>query len=280
METVVSASVLRARINFWRRGNQRVALVPTMGNLHAGHLRLVERARELAERVVVSCFVNPMQFGPGEDFEAYPRTLEADQAALDPLGVDLFFVPDVFEMYPGGHEQVSRVEVPDLADRFCGAFRPGHFTGVATVVAKLFNLVQPDSAVFGCKDYQQLVVIRRMVQDLCWPIEVVGMDTIREKDGLAMSSRNQYLTDPERVIAPKLFQALQSVAKVIREGSTDFATLETGAMTQLAAAGFDPEYFRVVNAVTLEDPEKGKGSLIILTAANLGKARLIDNLLV
>ena len=279
METVTTVSVLRARTRFWRRGNQRIALVPTMGNLHAGHLRLVERARELAERVVVSCFVNPLQFGPDEDLASYPRTLEADQKVLDALGVDLFFVPDEREVYPRGPELATRVQVPELGDRLCGAFRPGHFAGVVIVVAKLFNMVHPDTALFGRKDYQQQLVIHRMVEDLNWPIDIEAVDTVREPDGLAMSSRNQYLDAAERKLAPQLFQAMQQLAVRIRNGERDFATLGASAMEGLRSVGFEPEYVEVVDADSLEPPVEGR-PLVVLAAARLGKTRLIDNLLV
>ena len=279
METATTVDMLRARVQFWRRGNQRIAFVPTMGNLHAGHLRLVERARELAERVVVSAFVNPLQFGPNEDLDRYPRTLEADRKALDNLGVDLFFVPGVEEMYPHGLELATRVQVPGLGERLCGAFRPGHFEGVATVVAKLFNMVQPHTALFGRKDYQQLVVIRRMVADLDWPIDIEAVDTVREPDGLAMSSRNQYLDAAERKQAPRLYQALQQLAGRIRAGEGDFAALGREAMEVLAAAGFSPEYVEVLDADSLEAPAEGR-PLVVLAAARLGKTRLIDNLVV
>ena len=279
METVTTVDMLRARIQFWRRGNQRIAFVPTMGNLHAGHLRLVARARELAERVVVSVFVNPLQFGPKEDLASYPRTLEADCKALENLGVDLVFLPEVKEVYPRGLALATRVQVPELGERFCGAFRPGHFTGVTTVVAKLFNMVQPDTALFGRKDYQQLVILRRMVADLDWPIDIEAVDTVREPDGLAMSSRNQYLDTAERKRAPQMFQALQQLAARIRNGERDFAALGATAMEGLRAAGFEPEYLEVVDADSLEPPVEGR-PLVVLAAARLGRTRLIDNLLV
>lgn len=278
METLNTADVLRARIQFWRRGNQRIALVPTMGNLHAGHLQLVERARQMAERVVVSSFVNPLQFGPQEDFATYPRTLEADQAALDQLGVDLVFTPAVDEMYPEGLERATRVEVPGLSGRLCGVQRPGFFVGVATVVAKLFNLVQPDTALFGEKDYQQLLVIRRLVADLCFPIDIVGIDTVRETDGLAMSSRNQYLSAEERAQAPELYRVLQDMADQLRRGQGDIPRLEEDATLRLSRLGFEPEYVQVLQADDLELPAKPGAELVILAAAKLGKARLIDNL--
>jgi pantoate--beta-alanine ligase len=279
LETVTTIEMLRARIQFWRRGNQRIAFVPTMGNLHAGHLCLVQRARELAERVVVSCFVNPLQFGPNEDLGSYPRTLEADRKALDTQGVDLLFLPGVEEVYPRGLEPATRVQVPELGERLCGAFRPGHFTGVTTVVAKLFNMVQPHTALFGRKDYQQLVIIRRMVTDLDWPIDIEAVDTVREPDGLAMSSRNQYLDAAERRLAPQLFQTLQQLAGRIRNGGREYAALGREAMEMLTTAGFRPEYVEVLDAETLEAPAEGRPR-VVLAAAWLGKTRLIDNLLV
>lgn len=277
MEIVTTVDMLRARVQFWRRGNQRIAFVPTMGNLHAGHLRLVERARELAERVVVSGFVNPLQFGPDEDLDRYPRTLEADRKSLDNLGVDLFFVPGVEEMYPRGLELATRVQVPALGERLCGAFRPGHFDGVATVVAKLFNMVQPHTALFGRKDYQQLAIIRRMVADLDWPIDIEAVDTVREPDGLALSSRNQYLGEAERQLAPRLFQTLQQLAGRIRAGERDYAVLGREGMEALSAAGFRPDYVEVLDADSLEAPAEGR-PLVVLAAAWLGQTRLIDNL--
>lgn len=280
METASTVSVLRARVGFWRRGDHRLALVPTMGNLHEGHLCLVRRARELADRVVVSCFVNPLQFGPREDFAAYPRTPEQDHQALAALGVDLLFTPSVEEMYPRGMEQCTRVEVPGLSADFCGASRPGHFIGVCTLVAKLFHMVQPDVALFGRKDYQQLIIIRRMAEDLDWPLEIESVDTVREPDGLALSSRNRYLSTRERAVAPRLYEVLKHAAEQIRAGDRDFAGLERSAMESLAAAGFEPEYLRVVRASDLSDPDGAPSPLVILAAARLGRARLIDNVAV
>lgn len=279
METVTTVDMLRARIQFWRRGNQRIAFVPTMGSLHAGHLHLVRRARELAERVVVSIFVNPLQFAASEDLERYPRSLEADRKALDNLGVDLLFLPEEGEMYPCGLERATRVQVPELSERLCGAFRPGHFTGVTTVVAKLFNMVRPDTTLFGCKDYQQLAIIRRMVADLDWPIQIEAVDTVREPDGLALSSRNQYLDETERRQAPRLYQALQALAARIRDGNRDYATLSREAMASLSAVGFKPDYVEVLDADSLDAPAEGR-PLVVLAAAWLGRTRLIDNLVV
>ena len=209
MEIVTTIAAVRERVAAWRGRGERVAFVPTMGNLHAGHISLIELARRHGERFVASIFVNPLQFGPNEDFNHYPRTPDRDARMLEEAGCDLMFQPDVGEMYPSSPQIATRVEVPGLSDILCGEFRPGHFAGVATVVAKLFSIVQPDVAVFGEKDFQQLTVIRRMAADLCLPVEIVGAPTMREADGLAMSSRNQYLTDEERRIAPRIHAQLQ-----------------------------------------------------------------------
>lgn len=278
MQTARTVSELRARISAWKAAGECVAFVPTMGNLHAGHIRLVERARELADRVVVSIFVNPAQFGPGEDFERYPRTEEADAAKLAAAGAHLVFLPSVEEMYPGGAQSTTIVEVPGVSDILCGEFRPGHFRGVATVVTRLFNMVQPDAAIFGEKDFQQLMVIRRMVRDLAFPVEIVGEPTMREADGLAMSSRNQYLSPEERAKAPFLYQLLTRTAERLKQGETDIAALEEDALTALKKNGFRPDYFAIRRAENLEKSAAGDREQVILVAAHLGKARLIDNL--
>jgi pantoate--beta-alanine ligase len=248
-----------------------------MGNLHAGHLALVAEARRLAERVVVSIFVNPLQFGPQEDFGAYPRTLARDQELLAGAGTDLLFAPSVEVVYPRGQADQTRVEVPGISDILCGASRPGHFVGVATVVCKLFNMVQPDLAVFGEKDYQQLLVIRRMTLDLSLPVVIQGLATVREADGLAMSSRNGYLTAQERARAPTLYLTLQRCAEWLRQG-LDIAAVEGLAGEEITAAGFGPDYVSVRRATDLGLPQVGDRELVILAAARLGRARLIDNL--
>jgi len=253
-----------------------VALVPTMGNLHAGHLALVKRARQLAEHVVVSIFVNPMQFSDGEDIDAYPRTLAQDAARLEQEGVDLLFAPPLEAVYPGDMETHTRVEVPGLSDLFCGVTRPGHFAGVTTVVCKLFNMVQPDVAVFGSKDYQQLMVIRHMVHDLAIPVAIDAMPTVREADGLAMSSRNGYLTEEQRGRAPVLYAALQNTADKLNNGMNDYQQLEKQAREMIEQADLKVDYFNIVDADDLGSPMVGK-DLVILAAAYLGKARLIDN---
>jgi pantoate--beta-alanine ligase len=277
LELIEEIPALRRRIGGWRQGGEHIALVPTMGNLHEGHLALVREARRLADRVVVSIFVNPLQFGPKEDFGAYPRTLERDRELLEAEQTDLLFAPAVAVVYPNGQEAQTRVEVPGLSDILCGASRPGHFVGVATIVCKLFNMVQPDLAVFGEKDFQQLLVIRRMVDDLCLPVEVRGLATVREPDGLAMSSRNGYLTPEERSRAPALFRALCRAGDRLRAGLPP-REVETEAEETLTADGFHPDYFRVCRASDLQPASSTDRDLVVLAAAYLGKARLIDNL--
>lgn len=277
MQTIKLIPELRPRIAAWRRAGLSVGLVPTMGNLHAGHLALVRDALARADRVVTSIFVNPLQFGPAEDLDAYPRTLERDAELLTQAGNHCLFAPDEAEVYPNGRDGQTFVEVPGLSDTLCGASRPGHFRGVATVVAKLFNMVQPDVAVFGAKDYQQLLVIRRMAAELDLPVEVVAHPIVREPDGLAMSSRNAYLTADERAQAPLLQAQLQRLADALRAGEAP-ADAEWDAARALAASGFKPDYVSVRRRADLEHVRPGDQSLIVLAAAYLGKARLIDNL--
>lgn len=277
METITRSQEVRERVRQWRARGERIAFVPTMGNLHAGHGDLVARARKLADRVVVSIFVNPMQFGPNEDFAQYPRTPKEDGDLLTNLGADALFIPDADEIYPQGYEHATYVEVPDIGDILCGAFRPGHFRGVATVVMKLFNIVLPDVAVFGEKDFQQLTIIRHAVKDLCLPVEIAGAPTVREADGLAMSSRNRYLTPPDRAAAPAIFKALSNAADQIAKGARDYVFLETQGGAALTQAGFKLDYFSVRDAVTLLPPSDETAHFVILTAARIGKARLIDN---
>jgi pantoate--beta-alanine ligase len=278
MDIVASTADLRARVHAWRGRQERIAFVPTMGNLHAGHLKLVRHARAIAGRVVVSIFVNPMQFGPDEDYDTYPRTLEADAAALRQADADLLFVPAVDEIYPGEMENTTRVVVPGLGDILCGAFRPGFFTGVATVVTRLFNLVQPDVALFGEKDYQQLVLIRRMARELCLPVQIEGVATEREPDGLAMSSRNGYLSTTERATASILYRTLTAVKTSVEGGAADYPGIEHAAMATLTRAGFRPDYVSIRRATDLGEPVPGDTALRVLAAAWLGSARLIDNL--
>lgn len=277
MKTLHHISELRALMATWRRAGERIALVPTMGNLHAGHLKLVEMARAQADRVLTSLFVNPLQFGPKEDLDAYPRTLARDTELLAAAGNDGLFAPSEAEVYPDGREGRVRVEVPGLSDILCGAARPGHFSGVATVVTKLFNMVQPDVALFGKKDYQQLLVIRRLCRDLNLDVEIIGCPTVREADGLAMSSRNGYLSSEERALAPRLFVQLQRSAEAMRAGE-DLAAIERDASQRLASSGFAPDYVSIRRQSDLAEPGPDDRSLVILAAARLGKARLIDNL--
>jgi pantoate--beta-alanine ligase len=278
MIVVRSTAPLREAVRAARAAGRRIALVPTMGNLHAGHARLVRAARERAGFVAASIYVNPLQFGPREDLAAYPRTPAEDERLLAREGADLLFMPDDDVMYPRGTEAQTTVEVPGLGDILCGAARPGHFRGVATVVNRLFNLVQPDVAVFGKKDYQQLLVIRRMVEDLAMPVEIVGVETVRESDGLALSSRNGYLNAAERAAAPGLIRALRSAATRVAGGDRDLPAIEAAALAGIEAAGFRPEYVCVRRQHDLEAPAAADTKLVILVAAQLGRARLIDNI--
>ena len=278
MKTCNTIADLREQVREWRLAGERIALVPTMGNLHAGHLSLVRQAKEMADRVVVSIFVNPLQFGEGEDFSSYPRTMQQDSDALEETGADLLFAPSVEEVYSRPQELQTKVEVPGLSDILCGASRPGHFVGVATVVCKLFNMVQSDIALFGQKDFQQLMVIRHMVNDLCIPVEIVGVPTVREEDGLAMSSRNGYLTAEEREQAPELYRIMRETAESIGSGETGYPRLEYEAKQALEKSGFSPDYYYIRRANDLSEPNADDQSLVIVAAAYLGRARLIDNL--
>ena len=275
IEAVSELGVLRARVAGWRRDGLRIGFVPTMGNLHPGHRSLVALAREHADRVVASVFVNPTQFGPGEDFARYPRTPEADVAALAEAGCDLAWLPSVDVMYPLGIDNAVRIRVPGVTDVLEGAHRPGHFDGVATVVARLFNQVQPDLAVFGRKDYQQLAVIRHLVADLAFPVELLAAPTLREPDGLAMSSRNQYLDAGARSRAPEIHRVLQAMRDGVLRGEAP-DRVEEVARERLATAGFEADYV-VVRSQDLGEPRAG-GPWVALVAARLGPTRLIDNL--
>ena len=277
MDTVTTIAAVREHVHRWRREGLRIAFVPTMGNLHPGHVSLIEAARRHGERFIASIFVNPMQFGPNEDFAHYPRTPRADERMLADAGCSLMFMPDVAEIYPNGAERATRVEVPGVSRMLEGEFRPGHMEGVSTVVAKLFHIVEPDVAVFGEKDFQQLTVIRRMVADLCMPVKIVGAPTMRDADGVAMSSRNQYLTAAERARAPEIYKALQATAARVRAGDVDFAGIERAGFHALESAGFQPDYFSVRQAHDLTPAAADAQEFVILTAARIGKARLIDN---
>jgi len=260
------------------RKGRRVALVPTMGNLHEGHLALVRLARERADTVVVSIFVNPLQFGRGEDFGRYPRTLPRDLALLEAEGVAAAFAPEVAEMYPAGQEGLTTVDVPGLSSILEGASRPDHFAGVATVVTKLLCIVTPDLAVFGEKDFQQLAVIRRLVRDLDLGVEVIAGPTVREPDGLALSSRNQYLSPQQRQQAPALYRTLAAARRRLATGDRSYAAIEEEARAALSAAGFEPDYVAIRRASDLAPPGEGDDGLVVLGAARLGTTRLIDNL--
>jgi len=277
MQTIPRIDDLRALVREWRMRGESIAFVPTMGNLHAGHASLVGAAHLHGRRVVASVFVNPLQFGPNEDFAAYPRTPDEDAALLEGLGVDVLFLPTVEEMYPQGTAGSTIVDVPELSGILCGAYRPGHFQGVATVVIKLLNLVQPDVAIFGEKDYQQLTIIRRSVEDLCLPVRVVGAPTVRADDGLALSSRNRYLSPEERAIAPEVYRALDRARRRLESGDADIAGIEREGSASLRASGFRPDYFEVRKADTLAIPHGHSVDVVVLTAARLGRARLIDN---
>jgi pantoate--beta-alanine ligase len=278
MQTLERIAEVRQQVREWHEDGLTVGFVPTMGSLHAGHMSLLAAARFRADRVIASVFVNPLQFGPGEDFERYPRTPADDSRLLEEESCDLLFLPAVAEIYPQGRSSATLVSVKPLAEILEGAHRPGHFDGVATVVAKLFGIVQPEVAVFGEKDYQQLAIIRRMVLDLDIPVEIVGAPTVRSPDGLAMSSRNRYLSDAERARAPRIYAALRAAAERLHAGERDYAALSAWGSGELRAAGMLPDYFEVRDALSLLAPEPDSRELVILTAARLGRARLIDNL--
>jgi pantoate--beta-alanine ligase len=278
MHLVHTASELHAALEPWRRARESIALVPTMGNLHAGHLSLVKKAKKQAECVVVSIFVNPLQFGASEDFDKYPRTLESDCSLLENEGVDVVFAPSVRDMYPGGYPPLTTVSVGGPLTRIlCAPHRPGHFTGVATVVNILFNQVAPDVALFGEKDYQQLAVIRRMTADLGLSVRIVGAPTMRETDGLAMSSRNQYLSKEDRRRAGELYATLQWTAEQLKSGRRDFGELSKEGQSRLVKAGFNPQYLDI-RQPDLTDAAADSKRFVVLVAANLGATRLIDNL--
>lgn len=271
-----TVSDLRQTVSSWRRSGETMALVPTMGNLHDGHLFLVETAKARADRVVVSIFVNPAQFGPNEDFAAYPRTEAEDLEKLNAAQADAVFMPEVAEVYASG--SATMITVGGISEKHCGASRPGHFSGVATIVCKLFNMAQPDVALFGEKDFQQLAVIRRMVDDLNIPVAIVGVPTVREGDGLAMSSRNGYLTTEQRNVAPALYRALCAARDALLAGETDMQSLQQRQISFLQQAGMQPDYFSICRSSDLEEAMAGDTDIVILAAAKIGRARLIDNM--
>lgn len=277
MRTFSGNTPLQNALQKYRDAGKRIGFVPTMGNLHEGHLDLVRKARTLCDIVVVSIFVNPLQFGAGEDLDAYPRTLAADKEKLFGEQVDVLYTPGAHEIYPEGMEAQTIVHVPELGDTLCGSSRPGHFDGVTTVVSKLFNIVQPDTAIFGEKDFQQLSIVRKMVTDLCMPVKIVGIATTRDEDGLAKSSRNGYLSMDQRRIAPIMHQTLNSCREAIACGFDNFLQLESHARMKLLQAGFEPDYFAIRDARTLRMVTEDTEEIAILAAARLGPTRLIDN---
>jgi len=274
-KTIIS---IRAQVNQWKSAGLSVAFVPTMGNLHAGHLVLVERARSKADKVVVSIFVNPLQFNENTDFDTYPRTIEQDIDKLENASADTLFMPSADEIYPNGKDKSAKVIMPGLSEVLEGESRPGHFTGVTTVVNKLFNMVQPDTAFFGEKDFQQLMLIRQMVKDLNMPILIEAVETLRENDGLAMSSRNSRLSELQRPVANSLYQALQQVKQALQQGKSDYQQLESLAVEFVQQQGLEVEYIAIRSAQNLSIPVENDTSLVILGAARLGQTRLIDNI--
>lgn len=280
MKTFHTISELKSHLDAQRLKTLGIALVPTMGNLHEGHLQLIDLAKQNADLVVCSIFVNPTQFGENEDFDAYPRTLEMDSQQLEKRNCDVLFAPSVSQVYPRGinKKQMTEVIVPGISDILCGAFRPGHFSGVATVVSKLFNMVQPDVAIFGEKDFQQLAVIRTFSTDLNFPIKIIGAPIARAQNGLALSSRNGYLSEIEKQQASLIFKLLNTTKQKILDGERDYKILQQYALSELKENGFRPDYFEVCNSTTLKFPGTHDKDLVILCAAYLNRTRLIDNI--
>lgn len=278
MNTVKTVRELRAVVARARSEGKRIALVPTMGNLHSGHIALVTKAVQRADFVIASIFVNPLQFGPNEDLASYPRTLAADQEQLLQAGCHLLFTPTVDEMYPHGMADQTIVRVPVVSEGLCGGSRPGHFDGVSTVVSKLFNMVQPDIAIFGQKDFQQLAVVNALVRDLNMPIQIIGEPTVRAADGLALSSRNGYLTEAQRAAAPALYRVIKQIGTALQNGEQDHQQLISDGVKALEAAGFRPDYLEIRNAVSLRPATPDDHDLVVLGAAFMGNTRLIDNL--
>ena len=278
MDQAISVSELRQYVQHWKDHKQSIAFIPTMGNLHQGHLSLIEKGQSLCDRSICSIFVNPMQFGPNEDFNHYPRTLDQDIKYLKSVGCDLVYMPTASELYPQGLDNISQIMVTDLTESYEGAHRPGHFTGVATIVAKLFNIVKPDISVFGKKDYQQYCVIKKMVQDLNLDVEIIGQETSREASGLATSSRNQYLSTEQKKQAALIYQTLQEASDKILKGERDFVSIEKQAIDHFNRAGFNTDYFNICNADTLNPATAEDRRLVILVTTSLGGTRLLDNI--
>lgn len=279
MRLVDNNKLLQEVLQQCKSENQTVGFVPTMGNLHDGHLSLIEVAKKHCDVVVVSIFVNPAQFGENDDFDNYPRTLGADSFALLGCGVDYLYSPRVEELYPETNDLQISISFPGLSNILCGHFRPGHFEGVALIVSKLFNLVQPDVAVFGEKDFQQLLVIKLMTQQLSFPIRIISGETVRESDGLAMSSRNQYLNEAERIVAPELYRSLKHVRQRIKNGESEFEVIEQQTKREIEESGFEIDYISIRNAVNLKPATMQDSNFVVLVAAKLGNARLIDNII-
>ncbi len=278
MYQATSVIELRQYIQHWKNHGQSIAFIPTMGNLHLGHISLIEKGQSLCDHTICSIFVNPMQFGPNEDFNHYPRTLERDIDQLETIGCDLVYLPAASELYPDGLEKITQVQVTDLTGVFEGAHRPGHFTGVATIVLKLLNIVRPDVSIFGKKDFQQYRVISKMVEDLNLEVDIIGAETTREPNGLATSSRNQYLSADQKELASLIYRTLKESAASITAGENSFGKLEQGAIERLNQAGFETDYFCVCNVETLEPASPEDRTLVILVTARLGETRLLDNI--
>jgi len=278
MYQATSVTELRQYVQHWKDHGQSIAFIPTMGNLHAGHMSLIEKGQSLCDRSICSIFVNPMQFGPNEDWDHYPRTLEADIDKLEKIGCDLAYMPTASELYPDGLDRITQVHVTDLTDNYEGAHRPGHFTGVATVVLKLFNIVKPDVSVFGKKDFQQYRVISKMVEDLNLDVQIIGQETTRDPSGLATSSRNQYLDAEQTRRAALIYRQLRDTAQLIDKGERDYQSLERQALATLEEAGFNTDYFKICNAETLLPASADDRDLVILVTAGLGATRLLDNI--
>ena len=280
MESIEEVIKLNRVVSEWKANNNTIALVPTMGSLHSGHIYLIKEAKKLASKTVVSIFVNPIQFGKGEDYQSYPSSIELDKKKLEKEEVDIVFAPDLKQLYPMGTDTDTRITVPQISEILCGQHRPGHFSGVATVVAKLLLTCKPGFALFGKKDYQQYLVIKRMVSDLLIPTSIIGLPTQREKDGLALSSRNKYLSEVERKIAPKIYLSLQKASEIICAGVSNFNNAKKELIVELEAYGMKVEYFELRRAADLALPTDDEKSFVILIAVWLGKARLIDNIII
>jgi len=280
MKTIYSIAELREAIGEERRAGKKIGFVPTMGNLHTGHIQLIHQSNNHADITVASIFVNPLQFGENEDLDAYPRTLASDQEKLEAANCDYLFAPNINEMYPNGQVIQTLIEVPGISDIHCGASRPGHFRGVATVVCKLFGIVQPDVAIFGEKDFQQLMVIRRMTEDLFLPVEVLGAPIARAQSGLALSSRNGYLTEEELATAPTLNSTISQTIAQISSGRRDYTAMQEEAQEILEQSGFKRDYYSICNRINLQPASPEDTQLVIVAAAYLGKARLIDNMVI